>query len=47
MRNKYLYSLRMISKNIRNTKDIEKINRLQSHAKDKFDIYREEVEHNL
>ena len=46
LRNKYLYSLRMMSKNIRNAKDIETINRVQSHAQDKFDIYREEVEHN-
>lgn len=46
LRNRYLYSLRMISKNIRNARDIEKINRLKSHAKDKFDIYWEEVEHN-
>jgi hypothetical protein len=46
LRNKYLYSLRMISKNIRKAKDIETINRLKRHAQDKFDIYREEVEHN-
>jgi len=46
LRNKYLYSLRMISENIRKAKDIETINRLKSHAQDKFDIYREEVEHN-
>ena len=46
LRNKYLYSLRMMSKNIRNARDIETINRVQSHAQDKFEIYREEVEHN-
>jgi hypothetical protein len=44
LQNKFLYSLRMISKNIRRAKDIETINRLKSHAQDKFDIYREEVE---
>jgi hypothetical protein len=37
---------RMISKNIRKAGNIEIINRLKSHAQDKFDIYREEVEHN-
>jgi hypothetical protein len=46
LRNKYLYSLRMISKNIRMAKDIESINRLKSDAEDKFDIYWEEIEHN-
>ena len=46
LRNKYLYSLRMISENIRTAKDIEKINRLKSHAQDKFDICWEEVENN-
>lgn len=46
LRNKYLYFLRMISKNIRKAKDIETINRLKSHAQDKFDIYCEEVENN-
>jgi len=44
LRNKFLYSLRMISKNIREAKDIETINQLKSDAKDKFDIYWEEVE---
>jgi len=46
LQNKFLYSLRMISKNIRRAKDIETINRLKSHAQDKFDIYWEEVENN-
>jgi len=44
LKNKFLYSLRMISKNIRETKDIETINQLKSNAEDKFDIYWEEVE---
>jgi len=44
LRNKILYSLRMISKNIRMAKDIETINQLKSDAKEKFDIYWEEVE---
>lgn len=44
LRNKSLYSLRRISENIRNAKDIENINRLKSHAEEKFDIYWEEVE---
>lgn len=47
LRNKFLYSLRMFSKNIRRAKDIETINQLKSDAKEKFDIYWEEVEHNL
>jgi len=47
LRNKFLYSLRMISKNIRIVKDIETIDRLKSDAKEKFDIYWEEVEHNF
>jgi len=47
LRNKFLYSLRMISKNIRIAKDIETINQLKSDAKEKFDIYWEEVEHNF
>jgi len=44
LRNKFLYSLRMISDNIRKAKDIETINQLKSDAEDKFDIYWEEVE---
>ncbi len=44
LRNKLLYSLRMISENIRKAKNIEKINQLKSHAEDKFDLYWEEVE---
>jgi len=44
LRNKFLYSLRMISENIRKAKDIENINRLKSDAEDKFDIYWEEIE---
>jgi len=47
LRNKFLYSLRRISKNISKAKDIESINRLKSDAEDKFDIYWEEVESNL
>jgi len=47
LRNKFLYFLRMISENIRKAKDIENIDRLKSHAEDKFDIYWEEVENNL
>jgi len=46
LRNKYLYSLRMISKTIQKAMDIEKINRLKNHAQDRFDIYWEEVENN-
>ena len=46
LRNKFLYSLRRISKNIRKAKDIESINRLKNDAEDKFDIYWEEVENN-
>ncbi|MFO7970412.1 MAG: hypothetical protein R6U40_01525 [Desulfobacterales bacterium] len=46
LRNKYLYSLRSIAKNIRKAKDIESINRLKSDAEDKFDLYWEEVENN-
>ena len=46
LRNKFLYSLRMISENIRKAKDIEKINKLKNHAQDKFDLYWEEVENN-
>ena len=46
LRNKFLYSLRMISENIRKAKDIEKINKLKNHAQDKFDIFWEEVENN-
>jgi hypothetical protein len=46
LRNKFLYSLRMISENIRKAKDIANINRLKSHAEEKFDIYWEEVESN-
>jgi hypothetical protein len=46
LRNKCLYSLRMISKNIRKAKDIETITRLKSNVQDKFDIYWEEVEDN-
>ena len=46
LRNKCLYSLRMISKNILRSKHIKKINQLKTHAQDKFDIYWEEVENN-
>jgi len=46
LRNKFLYSLRRISKNISKAKDIESINRLKSDAEDKFDLYYEEVENN-
>jgi len=46
LRNKYLYSLRRISKNISKAKDIESINRLKSDAEDEFDLYWEEVENN-
>jgi hypothetical protein len=46
LQNKFLYSLRMISKNIRNAPNIEKINELKNESEDKFDMYWEEVEHN-
>jgi hypothetical protein len=46
LQNKILYSLRMISKNIRKAKNIERINQLIRHAEDNFDIYWEEVESN-
>ena len=46
LRNKFLYSLRIISENIRKAKDIVNINRLKSDAEEKFDIYWEEVESN-
>jgi hypothetical protein len=44
LRNKFLYSLRRISENIRKARDIANINRLKSDAEEKFDIYWEEVE---